>query len=272
MAEYYEFKGATAEVAIGEGLEELGLTEDDVKIEVVKEGGIFSKAIVRITPNEPEPAEESSADAIESEPGATGAEDASEPEGEAREEKIARLNGMRDAGREFVASVARAIGAEATVDAKVRDGEILIFVGGADAKKFIGYKGEVLDAIQILASQCANRGNPGERVRVTVDADFYRERRKRSLAGLAKRVAKQAHDTREEIALEPMNSYERRIIHTALANSDEAESHSEGEGKDRHVVITPLNAPMVYGNVSAEFRKKGPGKTRSYGKNKTFFK
>ena len=280
MENYYEYKASSAEIAIKNGLTELGLTEEDVTIEVVKQGGIFAKAVVRITPKQAVEAEEAEevkeetveATAEEETPIAEEGEEKTERKetSDEREARFAMMKEMRANGKQFLFGMAEKMGVDITVDGKVREEEICFYIGGADAKAFIGYKGETLEAVQTVVSQYLNQDKE-ERVRVIVDADFYRERRRKTLTALAKRLAQQAFDQHREISLEPMNSYERRIIHSALANSTEATTRSDGEGKARHIVIVPLNGTMSYGNASSSFRKKGPTKTKSFGYNKRRF-
>lgn len=280
MEKFYEFKASTSELAIKNGLAELELTEEDVEIEVVKQGGIFAKAVVRITPKQQ--AEESQEESVEEveevvtetaeiteteEPEAT--EERKETD-EEREERFRVMKEMRSTGKDFLFGLAERMGANITIDGKVREDELCFYIGGDDAKMFIGFKGETLESVQTVLSQYLNKGKE-ERVRVVVDADFYRERRRKTLTSLARKLAQQAFNQHREISLEPMNSYERRIIHSALANSTEATTRSDGEGKARHIVIVPLNGTMSYGNASSSFRKKGPTKTKSFGYNKRRF-
>lgn len=280
MEKYYEFKASTADNAIRNGLAELGLTEEEVDIEVVSNGGIFSRAVVRISPKpvEEKVVEEPVEEAETSEEKTEKAEEKEVAEteekvvltDEEREEKFRKNKEMREKGKEFIAEIARLIGSDVTVEGKVREDEVCLYIGGDDAKNFIGYKGETLEAMQTLVSHYLNKDEIGDRTRIVVDADFYRERRKKTLTALAKKLAKQAYNQHREISLEPMNSYERRIIHAALTNSDEASTRSDGEGKARHIVIVPKSAMMSYGN-SSDFRKKGPQKTKSFGYNKRRF-
>lgn len=277
MEKYYEFKASSSELAIKNGLAELGLTEDEVEIEVVKQGGIFAKAVVHITPKtiEEEIVEEKveivEETTFETEEGEEKEEKAEKKEtDEEREERFRIMKEMRAAGKEFLFGLAEKMGADITIDGKVREDEVCFYIGGADAKTFIGYKGETLEAVQTVVGQYLNKDKE-ERVRVIVDADFYRERRRKTLTALAKKLAQQAYNQHREISLEPMNSYERRIIHAALSGSTEATTRSDGEGKGRHVVIVPLNGTMSYGNASSTFRKKGPTKTKSFGYNKRRF-
>lgn len=164
-------------------------------------------------------------------------------------------------------------------DAEVtRDNEnIRIKITGEDAGAVIGYRGEVLDAVQYLALWIANK-SVKEFIRVSIDAEGYRQRRSETLKNLAERLARKAVRTGRREALEPMNPFDRRIIHTALHDFDGVETVSEGEGKDRHVVIIP-KAERAYNRqksgiseitdkrygTTASFRHKGAGKGKSYG-------
>ena len=156
------------------------------------------------------------------------------------------------------------------------DENIRIKISGEDAGAVIGYRGEVLDAVQYLALWIANK-SVKEFIRVSIDAEGYRERRKETLKRLAERLARKAVKTGRREVLEPMNPFDRRIIHTALQNYEGVQTESEGEGKDRHVVIIPKversNRPKsgiseitdhMYG-TTASFRRKGAGKGKTYG-------
>ena len=267
----YEFKASNVAAAKKKGLETLGITEDQAEIEVLASGGIFSKAIVRITPketlaeevNEPE---EEVAEPIKEEPAPVKTASAEEKE----EVSYEVLKQKLEEGKEFFAGLLKTAGGKGGFESHVREGELCFYIGAEDAKRFIGYKGETLEAIQILVSHFINQKYEGPHISVIVDADFYRERKKKTLIAMARRLATQAFRTHREIALEPMNSYERRIIHTALQNSYEAETRSDGEGAARHVVIVPKNGQMSYGTDSS-FRKKGPSRTKSYGYEKRKF-
>ena len=287
----FEFKGSTVESAIEKGLKKLGITREEAEIEVLNGEGIFTKALVKITPvkNDEEAIETQEEEVVEETEEIAAAEEKTEEKEEIEEKKNYRADNDRknrerrprerkeyfaeekEKGKEYLKVVTSYFSDKVRIDAKSFEDEICFYIGGDDAKEFIGHRGETLDAIQYLLSQYINNDREDNHVRVTVDADFYRERRKRVLTALAKKLALQAYKEKKEIALEPMNSYERRIIHSALQNSDEATTRSDGEGKDRHIVIVPKCEVMTYGNVSAEFRKKGPGRTKSYGGKKVVF-
>lgn len=121
------------------------------------------------------------------------------------------------------------------------DGGATVILEGEGLGVVIGHRGETLDALQYLSSLAANNGSGY--FKVSIDIGNYRERREKTLISLAHRMANQALRSGRNRSLEPMNPYERRIIHTAVQEIDGVSSHSVGEGDRRHIVITPDNAP-----------------------------
>ena len=103
----------------------------------------------------------------------------------------------------------------------------------------IGKRGQTLDALQYLTNRVANKMQSGY-VRVKLDTEDYRRRRKETLENLAKNIAHKVKRTRKAVSLEPMNPYERRIIHSALQADKYVTTHSEGEEPYRRVVVTPV--------------------------------
>ena len=101
----------------------------------------------------------------------------------------------------------------------------------------IGKRGQTLDSIQCLVKLVVNK-HTDKFIRVTVDTENYRQRRKETLENLAKNISYKVKRTRRPVTLEPMNSYERRIIHSALQNDKYVKTHSEGEGKERRVIVS----------------------------------
>ena len=101
----------------------------------------------------------------------------------------------------------------------------------------IGKRGATLDSLQYLSSLVANKESE-EYIRVKIDTENYRERRKQTLENLAKNMAFKVKRTKRSVSLEPMNPYERRVIHSALQNDKFVTTHSEGEEPYRHVVVT----------------------------------
>ena len=127
-----------------------------------------------------------------------------------------------------------------------------------DQGSVIGYRGEVLSALQYLSGLILGNDNKSYK-RVTVDCEGYREKREKTLIQLAKNLEQKVKRTKRAVKLEPMNPYERRIIHTALQNSQYVTTESEGVQNNRHVVISPkidndiLNAPTAHGRKSLNF-------------------
>lgn len=122
----------------------------------------------------------------------------------------------------------------------IDDDVINLETTGADSGLLIGRKGQTLDALQYLLLVMVSQGDgPVSRFRLLLDADGYRKRRTEALEDLALSLAAQVRETGEEAVLEPLNPLERRIVHTALQNDEAVETYSEGEGADRHIVITP---------------------------------
>ena len=112
-----------------------------------------------------------------------------------------------------------------------------IDLSGDDMGVLIGKRGQTLDSLQYLVSLVVNK-EAEEYIRVKVDTENYRKRRKETLENLAKNIAYKVKRTKRSVSLEPMNPYERRIIHSALQNDKYVTTHSEGEEPFRHVVVT----------------------------------
>jgi spoIIIJ-associated protein len=125
------------------------------------------------------------------------------------------------------------------VEIRVQEGEGLLKIQmlGDTLGVLIGRRGETLDALQYLTSLQVNKGREGY-IRVTLDTEHYRARREEALCGLARRMASRARRTGRRVALEPMNPYERRILHSALQDNPHVTTHSEGEEPYRRVIIT----------------------------------
>lgn len=117
---------------------------------------------------------------------------------------------------------------------------VVMNIAGEDAAHTIGYRGETLDALQYLCNLLLDTSACGVK-RVTLDAEGYRAKREKILQRLAGNIELKVKRTGKAVSLEPMNPYERRIIHTSLQGSKYVTTQSEGQGASRHVVITPLN-------------------------------
>ena len=257
-----EFSGRNIDEAIFHGLNEMGLTIDEVDTEIVQKEskGLFGigakNAIVRLTerevpvvPNfeaEKAAAHERKADRPKRE-GERRQNGGRKERGERREkqpevpaiaysEELAKTN---DAAI-FLSDLLKNMKIEATVEAaETEDGLRLNIVSATDGL-LIGRRGETLDALQYVVSLYLNkdRKETGYR-RVSVDTEGYRARREETLRRLARKNAAQVARTGRSIAMEPMNPYERRVLHSALQNFKGVTTHSEGEEPNRRVIITP---------------------------------
>lgn len=151
----------------------------------------------------------------------------------------------------FLKDVFGAMGMEVTVaiTQNPQEREMNITLDGADMGVLIGKRGQTLDSLQYLSSLVVNK-NTEDYIRVKVDTENYRERRKATLENLAKNIAQKVKRTRKPVSLEPMNPYERRVIHSALQNDKFVCTHSEGEEPYRRVVVTLKEGVKLdnYGN------------------------
>ncbi len=151
----------------------------------------------------------------------------------------------------FLKDVFHAMGMEVTVaiTQNPKDREMNITLDGADMGVLIGKRGQTLDSLQYLTSLVVNK-NAGDYIRVKVDTENYRERRKATLENLARNIAQKVKRSGKQVSLEPMNPYERRVIHSALQNDKFVCTHSEGEEPYRRVVVTLKEGVKVenYGN------------------------
>ncbi|MCR5566435.1 MAG: protein jag [Clostridiales bacterium] len=138
----------------------------------------------------------------------------------------------------FLMELTKLMGVDVTIDMGTdAEGNVFGYINGDTLGILIGRRGETLDAVQYLTSLKVNRGRDGY-TRVTLDTENYRAKREDTLIRLANRMANRALRTGRKVSLEPMNPYERRIIHYALQQTDGVDTHSEGEEPNRHVVIT----------------------------------
>ena len=248
MIKYLEKSGRTMEEAVAAALAELGKSEEEISVEVLereKSGflGIGAKpAVVRVSYEEPDapdaPAEEEKK------------EDAPKKEKKASEKKQPRPAPAKKpvkiapapadesaeyaAVRAFVSGLMERMGVEAQIDISPRDnGGINVNLSGSGMGAIIGRRGETLDAIQHLTNYVVNRDSD-KHLHISVDAEDYRAKREESLTRLAEKAIKY----KRSMALEPMNSYERHVIHTALQNYEGVSTSSTGTEPNRRVVVS----------------------------------
>ena len=203
--DFVEFSAKTVDDAITEACQKLTVTSDKLEYEVIEEGssgflGIGAKPAVI---------------------------------------KARIKNSVADKAKEFLKEVFDAMNMVVVIDVKYdeENRNIDIELSGDEMGVLIGKRGQTLDSLQYLVSLVVNK-DEDEYIRVKVDTEDYRKRRKETLENLAKNIAYKVKRTKRPVSLEPMNPYERRIIHSALQNDKYVTTHSEGEEPFRRVVVT----------------------------------
>lgn len=259
--EYMEFKGKTKSDAIMEACTHFSVPSDRLDYEVIDEGktgflGMGAKpAIIKARPKEEalnedisavklvETPDMSSVKAPSMETNSTIAKSTSEDKVLNEEKQSAASVDDRNVeaiARKFLADIFVAMDLKVEIKitydstARILD----VDLDGEEMGVLIGKRGQTLDSLQYLISLVVNKGT-GEYIRVKVDTENYRQRRKETLENLAKNIAYKVKSTRRAVSLEPMNPYERRIIHSALQNDKYVTTHSEGDEPFRRVVVTP---------------------------------
>lgn len=171
-----------------------------------------------------------------------------------------------DKAAEYLKDVLRDMGAgEVAIEIKANDDGCVLTLQGDDVGFIIGRRGETLDALQYLTGLVANRVDNAY-YRVTIDVGNYREKRDKTLAELARKVGSQAAKTGRKTSLEPMNPYERRIIHTTVQDIEGAMSWSVGTEPNRHVVVGPSeDNPMKNRESKPQRERGGRGRTNRQG-------
>ena len=156
-----------------------------------------------------------------------------------KEEKLVEVTSeTKEACEKFLYDVLKTMGMEVKITSDIdEDGTLCIDMEGENMGILIGKRGQTLDSLQYLTNRVANKMQDGY-VRVKLDTENYRQRRKETLENLAKNIAHKVKRTKKSVSLEPMNPYERRIIHSALQGDKYVSTHSEGEEPYRRVVVT----------------------------------
>ncbi len=235
--EYMEFKGKTKNDAITEACRHFSIPSDKLDYEVVDEGktgflGMGARpAVIKARVKEEEKVEESKPIKLDEEPVIATVKVASE--------KVEDID-VEAVSSKFLADVFAAMGIGVNIEAKYNDSlrTLEVDLSGDEMGVLIGKRGQTLDSLQYLISLVVNKGT-NEYIRVKVDTENYRQRRRETLENLAKNIAYKVKRTRRPVSLEPMNPYERRIIHSALQNDKYVTTHSEGDEPFRRVVVTP---------------------------------
>ena len=234
--EYREFTGKTVEDAVMEAAIKLETTSDRMEYEVLEKGsngflGIGSKP-ARI--------------------------------------RARKVMETAERAEKFLMDVLEAMDLKATVSMEENKEErtLDIDLAGDDMGVLIGKRGQTLDSLQYLVSLVVNKGED-DYIRVKVDTENYRQRRKDTLENLAKNIASKVRRTGKPVTLEPMNPYERRVIHSALQNDRYVETHSEGEEPFRKVVVSLKEGVQPRENNRYRRYNNGPGRRNgNYKRNK----
>ena len=202
--DYIEISAKTVDDAITEAIIKLGTTHDKIEYEVIEKGSAGFLGINR-------------KDAVI---------------------RARRKNDTNDNIRDFLESVFKAMGLTVTIQIEKEEDSNVVNVDlkGDDMGVLIGKRGQTLDALQYLTNLAVNK-NSEEYVKVKIDTEDYRKRRE-TLENLAKNIAYKVKRTKRPVSLEPMNPFERRVIHSTLQNDKFVTTHSEGEEPYRHVVVT----------------------------------
>ncbi|QNU66977.1 protein jag [Ruminiclostridium herbifermentans] len=206
MAYSIEKTGKTVQEAIAAALTELNLSEEDVDIEIIEEGtkgifGIIGSKVARIRVT-------------------------------VREEN----NNRCDIASDFLYTILNNMEVEADISVSEDDENIVVDINGDDIGIIIGRRGETMDALQYLTSLVVNKGYEDYK-RVVLNVENYRQKREETLIKLANRLAEKVVKYKKPVTLEPMNPYERRIIHSSLQGHKFVETFSTGEEPKRKVVI-----------------------------------
>lgn len=248
--EVYEFEGKNTEDAIANACRRLNLSREDLEIEVLEQGsaGIFGlvggrKAKIRVTipvaeeeiPPEPEveqetePAVESAFEAVLRDEETEGAGDAS-IQADENDLKVAR---------ETLEKILACIPLDGTsVAVEFSNGAILLNIKGDTSGLLIGRKGRTLDALQFIVNKIVNK-TLDRRTQVVVDSENYRQRRRDSLIEMALRMGEKAKRLKKPVSTNPLNPYDRRIVHLTLRDDADLDTRSRGEGMLKKIVIMP---------------------------------
>lgn len=260
--EFIEVSAKTVDEAITKACIELGVSSDKLEIQVISEGssgflGFGSKPAVIRAGRKPEEKEEEkkiqpeTPEEVKKTPAVKPHEEkketqkpAKKTEKEQEKEPVVRteeeIEAMKKTAHDFLSGVfaAMELPVQITMAYQQESQSLEIDFAGEDMGILIGKRGQTLDSLQYLTSLVVNKEQK-EYVRVKLDTENYRKRRKETLENLARNIAYKVKKTRRPVSLEPMNPYERRIIHSALQNNKFVETYSEGNEPYRHVVVSP---------------------------------
>ena len=244
--EYMEFKGKTKNDAITEACKHFSVPSDTLDYEVIDEGktgflGMGSRpAFIKARVKEEKEEVTETVELLETLVVESVPVDEAKSKDNNKNDIVHEDIDVEAVTKKFLADVFAAMGisVEITVKYEEEPKSLDVDLNGDEMGVLIGKRGQTLDSLQYLISLVVNKGTT-EYIRVKVDTENYRQRRKETLENLAKNISYKVKRTRRPVSLEPMNPYERRIIHSALQNDKYVTTHSEGEEPFRRVVVTP---------------------------------
>lgn len=248
MQKFIESTGKTEEAAIAAALEKLGLQREEVSVEVLELakpgflgiGGTPAK--VKVSYEGPDEPEEPAPAVVEAPAEADSEEETAMGAAFAENEETAAVPAADDDQRaarivDFLTGLLERMDVSAVPHVSVdAEGNYLVELEGEGLGAVIGRRGETLDALQQLTGYAVNHGQP-KRVRVRIDAEGYRSKREESLERMARRIADKVVRYRRNMTLEPMNAYERHVIHTALQDYPDVTTYSTGTEPNRRTVV-----------------------------------
>lgn len=187
--------------------------------------------------------------------------------------RVKLKNSVDHIAENFLTKIIKAMNIEAVIDVDYAQSENIldIDIKGEDMGVLIGKRGQTLDSLQYLTSLVVNK-EANSYIKVKLDTENYRARRKETLENLARNISYKVKRTRKPVSLEPMNPYERRVIHSVLQNDKFVETHSEGEDPFRKVVITLKKSAKDYSKNTNRTYNKNYNRENSYNKEKTYNK
>jgi spoIIIJ-associated protein len=242
--EFIEVSAKTVNDAITEACQKLSVTSDRLYYEVLEEGskgflGVgFKPAVIKAAVKEEVNKEVDIKADIKAD--IEGKKNVEISEKSTSSNSVSSSEGsVEEKAKVFLTDVFKAMNMEVDVDVKYNESDksLDIDLNGDEMGILIGKRGQTLDSLQYLVSLVVNKDS-ADYIRVKVDIENYRERRKETLENLAKNIAYKVKRTKRPVSLEPMNPYERRIIHSALQNDKYVTTHSEGDEPFRRVVVT----------------------------------
>ncbi len=240
-----EFRGKTTDDAIAKALAELGLEREDISVEIIERGksgflGIgAADAVVSVSYEAPDEEPAPAAEPVRTETAPRAEEKEAEPVKEAAPKRVRRAEGAQaEQTEKFLTGLLEHMGVQADIEITPRQGGGLdVSLTGSGIGAVIGRRGETLDAIQHLTNYAVNRGSD-KRAHISVDAENYRAKREEALVRFAEKMAAKAIKYKRSMALEPMNSYERHVIHAALQDYEGVTTSSTGTEPNRRVVVS----------------------------------